>query len=88
MTKMRTNDPPEDGTYVSRARQAIENGINANDETGDKQAGDGLVQVSLDELNQSLDIIHALKESMPEGSEYSGKLEELQETLEDMINDH
>lgn len=87
MTRIRVNDRPDDGTYVSRARQAIEEGITANDEVGDKQSGDGLVQIPMEGLQRGLNIVRELKENISMEGQSIDKLAELEKTLEDMIKD-
>lgn len=50
MKRSRVNDLPEEGTYISRARQAIEDGEDWVEESGEKQAGDGYAMVSIEKL--------------------------------------
>jgi hypothetical protein len=87
MTRVRMNDRPEDGTYVSRAMQAIKEGIPADDEAGDKQAGDGLIQVSVEGIQRGLNIAQELKENGAASGDNTEKLDELERILRDMLDD-
>ncbi|QGU94598.1 hypothetical protein GOM49_05330 [Clostridium bovifaecis] len=81
MLQDRQNDIPEFGEYISDARQAIEQGLLSEEQSGDKQAGDGIVAVPTEDIHNSLEIVRELKESSLKGELDINKLNMLDEIL-------
>lgn len=85
MLRSRENDKPEDMEYLSRAREAIEKGLTNDEQSGDKQSGDGMIAVPIEKLNDSLNLIKQLK---IDAEDYGGNtriMDELEETLEGVV---
>lgn len=83
MPHNRINDLPEDGIYVSRARQAIEE-QSGYDDTGDKQAGDGFKQVPIEDLDRGLDLVRGLKDTISKKDRAASALDQLEGLFEKM----
>jgi hypothetical protein len=80
----RENDKPEAGKYVSRAREAIEDGLYIEGQSGDKQSGDGMIAVPLEDLEQSLELVQEIK--ILYGEEHVAKpVSQLEQTLKSII---
>lgn len=87
MINSRQNNIPEFGEYISRARQAIELGLLDDEESSDKQAGDGVVGVPVENLQSSLEIVKELKEKALKGDIDVNTLNRLEETLSSINSD-